>query len=150
MRGKLFYKIFGTYLVIAVLAIGIVGFLAGSQIRAKLEKQIENELMAHAGLVDLYPLKEILSRVEEIARIARARVTVIDREGKVIAETDKEAAILGSHLERPEIQEARVRGKGSATRYSRTLKEEMIYVALPIQKGKRRSRNSRQSCCSPS
>jgi two-component system phosphate regulon sensor histidine kinase PhoR len=135
MRGKLFYKIFGTYLVIAVLAIGIVGFLAGSQIRAKLEQQIENELMAHAGLVDLYPLKEIQSRVEEIARIARARVTVIDREGKVIAETDKGAATLGSHLERPEIQEARVRGKGSATRYSRTLKEEMIYVALPIQKG---------------
>jgi hypothetical protein len=32
MRGKLFYKIFGTYLVIAVLAIGIVGFLAGSQL----------------------------------------------------------------------------------------------------------------------
>ena len=135
MRGKLFYKIFGTYLVIAVLAIGIVGFLAGSQIRAKLEQQIENELMAHAGLVDLHPLKEIQSRVEEIARIARARVTVIDREGKVIAETDKGAATLGSHLERPEIQEARVRGKGSATRYSRTLKEEMIYVALPIQKG---------------
>ena len=135
MRGKLFYKIFGTYLAIAVLAIGIVGFLAGSQIRAKLEKQIELELMSYAGLVDLYPLKEIQSRVEEIARIARARVTVIDREGKVIAETDKGAATLGSHLERPEIQEARVRGKGSATRYSRTLKEEMIYVALPIQKG---------------
>jgi two-component system phosphate regulon sensor histidine kinase PhoR len=135
MRGKLFYKIFGTYLAIAVLAIGIVGFLAGSQIRAKLEKQIELELMSYAGLVDLYPLKEIQSRVEEIARIARARVTVIDREGKVIAETDKEVATLGSHLERPEIQEARVRGKGSATRYSRTMKEEMIYVALPIQKG---------------
>ena len=118
-----------------MLAIGIVGFLAGSQIRAKLEQQIENELMSYAGLVDLYPLKEIQSRVEEIARIARARVTVIDREGKVIAETDREAAILGIHLERPEIQEARVRGKGSATRYSRTLKEEMIYVALPIQKG---------------
>ena len=135
MRGKLFYKIFGTYLAIAVLAIGIVGFLAGSQIRAKLEKQIELELMSYAGLVDLYPLQEIQSRVEEIARIARARVTVIDREGKVIAETDKGAATLGSHLERPEIQEARVRGKGSATRYSRTMKEEMIYVALPIQKG---------------
>jgi len=37
MRGKLFYKIFGTYLVIAGLAIGIVGILAGNQIRAKLE-----------------------------------------------------------------------------------------------------------------
>jgi two-component system phosphate regulon sensor histidine kinase PhoR len=135
MRGKLFYKIFGTYLVIAVLAIGIVGFLAGSQIRAKLEQQIENELMAHARIVDLYPMKDIQAHVGEIADIAKARVTIIDGEGNVIAETDKGAATLGSHLERPEIQEARVRGKGSATRYSRTLKEEMIYVALPIQKG---------------
>jgi two-component system phosphate regulon sensor histidine kinase PhoR len=135
MKGRLFLKIFATYLAIAVLAIGIVGFLAGSQIRAKLEQQIGSELMAHARIVDLYPMQEIQSRVEEIARIARARVTVIDREGKVIAETDKDTAILGSHLERPEIQEARVRGKGSATRYSRTMKEEMIYVALPIQKG---------------
>ena len=135
MRGKLFYKIFGTYLVIAVLAIGIVGFLAGSQIRAKLEQQIGNELMAHARIVDLYPMKEIQAHVGEIADIARARVTILDGEGKVIVETDPEAAALGSHLERPEIQEARIRGRGSATRYSRTMKEEMIYVALPIQKG---------------
>jgi two-component system phosphate regulon sensor histidine kinase PhoR len=135
MKGRLFFKIFATYLAIAVLAIGIVGFLAGNQIRAKLEKQIELELMSYAGLVDLYPMKEIQSRVYDIARIARARVTVIDGEGKVIAETDQEAATLGSHLERPEIQEARVRGKGTATRVSRTLKEEMIYVALPIRKG---------------
>lgn len=135
MKGRLFFKIFATYLAIAVLAIGIVGFLAGSQIRAKLEQQIENELMAHARIVDLYPMKEIQAHVGEIADIARARVTIIDGEGNVIAETDPEAAALGSHLERPEIQEARVRGKGKTTRYSRTLKEDMIYVALPIRKG---------------
>ncbi|MGE5790064.1 MAG: ATP-binding protein [Syntrophaceae bacterium] len=135
MKGRLFLKIFATYLAIAVLAIGIVGFLAGSQIRAKLEQQIGSELMAHARIVDLYPMKEIQAHVGEIADIARARVTILDGEGKVIAETDPEAAALGSHLERPEIQEARIRGRGSATRYSRTMKEEMIYVALPIQKG---------------
>jgi two-component system phosphate regulon sensor histidine kinase PhoR len=135
MKGRLFFKIFATYLAIAVLAIGIVGFLAGSQIRAKLEQQIGNELMAHARIVDLYPMKEIQERIGQIADIAQARVTIIDGEGTVVAETDPEAAFLGSHLERPEIQEARVRGRGSATRYSRTLKEEMIYVALPIQKG---------------
>ncbi|HQL91109.1 MAG TPA: ATP-binding protein [Syntrophales bacterium] len=135
MKGRLFFKIFATYLAIAVLAIGIVGFLAGNQIKAKLERQVENELMAYAGIVDLYPMKEIQPRAEEIARIARARVTVIDREGTVIAETDRDAATLGSHLERPEIQEARVRGKGSAIRYSRSMKEDMMYVALPIQKG---------------
>ena len=135
MKGRLFFKIFATYLAIAVLAIGIVGFLAGNQIRAKLEQQISNELMAHARIVDLYPMKEIQAHVGEIADIARARVTIIDGDGNVIAETDPEAATLGSHLERPEIQEARVRGSGKTTRYSRTLKENMIYVALPIRKG---------------
>jgi two-component system, OmpR family, phosphate regulon sensor histidine kinase PhoR len=135
MKGRLFFKIFATYLAIAVLAIGIVGFLAGNQIRAKLEQQISNELMAHARIVDLYPMKEIQAHVDEIADIARARVTIIDGDGNVIAETDPEAATLGSHLERPEIQEARVRGSGKTTRYSRTLKENMIYVALPIRKG---------------
>jgi two-component system phosphate regulon sensor histidine kinase PhoR len=135
MRGKLFYRIFGTYLVIAGLAIGIVGILAGNQIRAKLEAQVENELMANARIVDLYPMKEIQARAGEIARIARARVTILDREGMIVVETDRDAGMLGSHLERPEIQEARVRGRGTATRYSQTLREEMMYVALPIPKG---------------
>jgi two-component system phosphate regulon sensor histidine kinase PhoR len=135
MKGRLFFKIFGTYLAIAMLAIGIVGFLAGNQIRVKLEAQIENELMAYARIVDLYPMKEIQDRVGEIERIAHARVTVIDRDGRVLAETEQEYATLGSHLERPEIQEARVRGRGTATRYSQTLREEMMYVALPILKG---------------
>jgi two-component system, OmpR family, phosphate regulon sensor histidine kinase PhoR len=135
MKGRLFLKIFGTYLVIAALAIGIVGILAGNQIRGKLEAQVENELMSYARLVDLYPMKEIQNRVDEIARVAKARVTVIDRNGNVIGETDPGAAAVGSHFERPEIQEARVRGKGTATRYSESLREEMKYVALPIQKG---------------
>ncbi|HEX7504693.1 MAG TPA: hypothetical protein VF336_05445, partial [Syntrophales bacterium] len=74
MKGRLFFKIFGTYLAIAMLAIGIVGFLAGNQIRVKLEAQVENELMAYARIVDLYPMKEIQARVGEIARIAHARV----------------------------------------------------------------------------
>jgi two-component system phosphate regulon sensor histidine kinase PhoR len=80
-------------------------------------------------------MKDIEARVGEIARIAHARVTVIDRDGRIVAETEQETGFLGSHLDRPEIQEARVRGRGTATRYSRTLREQMMYVALPIPEG---------------
>ena len=96
MKGRLFLKIFATYLAIAVLAVGIVGFLAGNRIEARLEQQIENELMAYAGIADLYPMKEIQTRAEEIARIARARVTILDREGGVIADTDPASAAVGT------------------------------------------------------
>ena len=91
MKGKLFLKIFGTYLVIAVLAIGIVGFLAGNQIQAKLEQQIEDELMAYAGIVDLYPMQEIQSRAEEIARIMVELVAAEFASGKQL---DPEVALV--------------------------------------------------------
>ena len=42
---------------------------------------------------------------------------------------------MESHLNRPEIQEARVKGKGSAIRFSESLDVDMIYVAIPIHKG---------------
>lgn len=134
MKGKLFYKIFGTYLVIAVLAIMVVEVLASHQIKAKLEKQIERELMNYAQVIDLYSLGEIEGRVYQIAGIVKARVTLIDRGGKVIAETERDASSLGPHLDRPEIQEAKVRGKGMSIRFSQTLGEEMMYVAFPIMK----------------
>ncbi|NPV03788.1 MAG: HAMP domain-containing protein [Syntrophaceae bacterium] len=137
MRGKLFLKIFGSHLVIAAIAIGVVGVLVGNQIREKLDRQIEAELFAYARIVELTPLKEVAQRADEIARITRTRVTVIDREGTVIAETDRDATTLGSHFDRPEIQEARVRGKGTAVRYSQAVGEEMKYVALPIREGDR-------------
>jgi len=135
MHGKLFVKIFGTYLVIAVIAIGIVGLLAGNQIREKLDQQIEAELFAYARIADLLTVKEVAQRVDQVSKITRARVTVIDRDGTVIAETDQDALALGSHFDRPEIREARVRGKGTATRYSQSVGEEMMYVALPLRKG---------------
>jgi two-component system, OmpR family, phosphate regulon sensor histidine kinase PhoR len=135
MKGRLFYKIFGTYLAIAVLAIIVVGILATDQIKARLEKQIEKELMNYAQIIDLYSLSEIEGRVYQIARIAQARVTLIDRGGKVIAETERDATALGPHLDRPEIQEAKVRGRGMSIRLSQTLGEEMMYVAFPVMKG---------------
>ncbi|MDD5167604.1 MAG: ATP-binding protein, partial [Syntrophales bacterium] len=35
-------------------------------------------------------------------------------------------------LNRPEVQEARLKGLGSSVRYSRTLQEDMLYVAIPM------------------
>jgi two-component system phosphate regulon sensor histidine kinase PhoR len=40
---------------------------------------------------------------------------------------------MENHLTRPEIQEARTDGRGKASRFSVTLRESMLYVALPIK-----------------
>jgi len=42
---------------------------------------------------------------------------------------------LENHFNRPEIQEARFKGKGNAIRYSATTGVDMLYVAVPVKTG---------------
>ena len=130
MKTRLFYKIFGTYLVILALAMAVMHFFVGQQIKSGLEAQIERELLTHAKIIDLGTRSEIESRLFQLARITQSRVTLIDDNGRVLADSDEEAFKMGDHMHRPEIEEAKVRGTGRSIRYSDTLGEQMMYVAL--------------------
>ena len=133
MKTRLFYKIFGTYLVILALAMAVMHFFVGQQIKSGLEAQIERELLTHAKIIDLGTRSEIESRLFQLARITQSRVTLIDDNGRVLADSDEEAFKMGDHIHRPEIEEAKVRGTGRSIRYSDTLGEQMMYVALTVR-----------------
>lgn len=63
------------------------------------------------------------------------RITIIDRTGVVRFDSDVRAADLpglDNHLARPEIIKATADGWGYASRYSRTLKRDLIYLAVPL------------------
>lgn len=64
-----------------------------------------------------------------------ARFTFIARNGSVLGDSDLDSAgvrRMENHGDRPEIQEALVRGEGSSIRYSSTLQQRMLYVAVPF------------------
>ena len=135
MTARLFYKLFGTYLVIAVLAVVIAGFFIERELRTGLTRWIEEDLMAETQIIALMPEREIEKQSQTLAERSRARVTLIDARGLVTLDSNRQTKDLDNHLNRSEIQEARVKGKGTATRYSRTLKMDMLYVALPLYEG---------------
>lgn len=135
MRNRLFYKTFGTYFVIIVLAVAVFYILVGQQIRTSAIERAEEELSSYARIMELSPRKDLEDRIDTFSQISRARITLIDTDGTVLADSEKEPATMESHLNRPEIQEARVKGKGSAIRFSQSLDVDMIYVAIPIHKG---------------
>jgi two-component system phosphate regulon sensor histidine kinase PhoR len=135
MTTRLFYKLFGTYLVIAVLAVVIAGFFIERELRTGLTRWIEEDLMAEMQIIALIPEGEIEKQSQALAERSRARVTLIDARGLVTLDSNGQTKDLDNHLNRSEIQEARVKGKGTATRYSRTLKMDMLYVALPLYEG---------------
>ena len=60
------------------------------------------------------------------------RVTVIDGEGKILAESENDPHFMENHLERPEIAAALAGTASGATRYSSTLGTDMSYYAMPI------------------
>jgi two-component system phosphate regulon sensor histidine kinase PhoR len=134
MRSRLFFKLFGAYVVIAVLAVVIAGFIIERQIKTGLTRWVKDDLMAQAQIMALMPETEITTRSRVLAKRSRARLTLIDAAGRVVADSDP-MTTPDNRLNRPEIQEARVKGQGTAMRYSRTLKAETLYVALPLYDG---------------
>jgi two-component system phosphate regulon sensor histidine kinase PhoR len=135
MKTRLFYKLFGTYLVIAVLSLAVAGFFIERELKTGLTQWIENDLMSEAQIIALMPEKAIENLSQALAERSRARITLIDARGRVTLDSDGQAKDTDSHLNRPEIQEARVKGKGTATRLSRTLKTDTLYVVLPLYDG---------------
>ena len=63
------------------------------------------------------------------------RVTWIAGDGEVLYDNEANAGAMDNHLGREEIQQVLRLGEGESTRYSDTLTERQMYVALPLQDG---------------
>ncbi len=133
MKRNLFYKTFFSYLVIICLSFFILHLFVRDEIKKVLTGKIEAELLSYAQLIDLSSPKKISDQLEQIAKISNSRVTLIDARGKVLADSGKEAALLENHLNRPEVQEARLLGKGKSIRFSKSIGIDMLYVAVTIK-----------------
>lgn len=83
---------------------------------------------------------ELQALVTKIAKKTESRVTIIDAEGIVLADSSESASDvekMDNHATRPEVAAALKQITGSVIRYSMTLKTQMLYVAVPIFDGKR-------------
>ena len=65
-----------------------------------------------------------------------ARVVIADRDGVAIVTSDDDTVAVGtSYLSRPEIAAALTGEVSTGTRFSTTLDEELLYVAVPVLSG---------------
>jgi two-component system phosphate regulon sensor histidine kinase PhoR len=113
VKRNLFLKIFFSYLFIVFLSFLVLNFLIKDEIKKVLTAKIEAELLTYAELIDLSSAKEMSEQLKQIARISGSRVTLVDGQGRVFADSEKDVASLENHFSRPELQEARLRGKGN-------------------------------------
>jgi two-component system phosphate regulon sensor histidine kinase PhoR len=137
MKIRLFHKFIVAFLVIGIAAVTVASLLIARELKTDLTIRIEEEMAADARIIALMPAGEIARHAGELAERTRARLTLIDAAGRVTADSELGDKETDDHLNRSEIQEARLRGLGRAVRYSHTLKKEMLYVAIPLREGSR-------------
>lgn len=73
------------------------------------------------------------AKVSEYSQLSNNRVTVILPSGMVIADSSFDAKNMKNHLNREEIKTALKGYLGEASRYSPTLGENFIYIAIPLK-----------------
>jgi two-component system phosphate regulon sensor histidine kinase PhoR len=141
-RKKLLWQLFPSYLVIIVLALSVVTWFASRSIKQFYLEQKASELEARTllvinrvqGMLDESYSKELDSLVKELGNISSTRVTIILTSGKVIADSEEDPSVMDNHANRAEVIDAMKNGCGTSTRFSKTLRQNLMYVAVPVKR----------------
>jgi two-component system phosphate regulon sensor histidine kinase PhoR len=128
--------VLGTILVL-LLAISTLVWVTQRGLRADLEHEIARSLRSEARLVAQVLPADSAGWQEAIGRHAAAsehRITLIARDGRVVAETGLPAGSrehLENHADRPEVAAALAGGVGTHIRTSASVGRPLLYVAVP-------------------
>jgi two-component system phosphate regulon sensor histidine kinase PhoR len=135
-------KITATYLGLAVLILAGAGILSSSRIESFFKSRLADDLGRQADLIITFLEKDsslsfaqLDSLVRKISGIEGLRVTLINADGRVIADSDVPAEkipFVENHLNRPEVQKALGATIGADTRQSATVGREFLYVAKAL------------------
>jgi two-component system, OmpR family, phosphate regulon sensor histidine kinase PhoR len=134
-------KIFLASLGVAAAALAFLTVIVASERRQDQRSGIETRLVSQAQLIAeflsdnpaIVSDRELDDEADRLAELTTTRVTLIAEDGRVLGDSDLEDQALAdveNHLQRPEVQQARARGVGVVTRYSTTVRIEMLYAAV--------------------
>jgi two-component system phosphate regulon sensor histidine kinase PhoR len=79
--------------------------------------------------------EEIQQETKRLADRLDLRITVVDGQGKILGDSEKEPSLMENHGDRLEIVDALKNGFGQRIRFSDTLNYNMKYVAVRVDRG---------------
>ena len=141
MTRSLYWKLTLPLVLLIVLTMTALGVYVVRSSRnaqlSQLESQLANEakLMADLsaqGFGNLADNSSLRLLAKTVGAHIGARVTLIALDGTVIGDSDQDPSLMDNHSGRPEVIAALNSGVGEAIRYSATLHQSMMYVAVPV------------------
>jgi two-component system phosphate regulon sensor histidine kinase PhoR len=140
-RRRLLWQLFPSYLLITLISLLAASWYASEAMRHFFLDQTAIDLKARAALLEkqitglLSPLqKNAVDLIcKEAGRLSATRITVILPDGTVIGDSRETPRLMDNHANRPEIIPALAGQTGKSLRFSKTLMQRMLYVAVPIK-----------------
>jgi two-component system phosphate regulon sensor histidine kinase PhoR len=140
-RKRLLWQLFPSYLLITLVTLLAASWYASEAMRRFFLDQTETDLKARASLLEkqikglISPLgaENIDTICKEAGRLSATRITVILPDGTVIGDSRETPRLMDNHANRPEIISALAGQTGTSLRFSNTLLQRMLYVAIPIR-----------------
>ncbi|MEJ2726944.1 MAG: ATP-binding protein [Deltaproteobacteria bacterium] len=140
-RKRLLWQLFPSYLLITLISLLAASWYASEAMRQFFLDQTATDLKARAALLEkqitglLSPLRsETIDTIcKEAGRLSGTRITVILPDGTVIGDSRETPRLMDNHAKRPEIVAALAGETGRSLRFSNTLMQDMLYVAIPIR-----------------
>lgn len=132
MRKAIFAKFLQVILVVLFLSTFIFYIASSSALLKNSRKDMLYTLSAIDKVLDYNGnFMDEVDKLKTVLNEKQGRFTIIKMDGTVIADTgDVPVSSLDNHSERTEVKEAKKEGTGYSRRYSDTLKENMLYVAI--------------------
>lgn len=137
---RLVKSLFLSYLWITLVAVVLIGFYGAHMVREIYLDRAAEDLEARARLSEravrglLEGDEEAIDDVcKDLGKASNTRITVILLSGLVVGDTQADPKRMDNHKDRPEIRKAASGGVGRSVRPSPTLKEELMYVAIPTR-----------------
>lgn len=140
LGSRFLWQVWGVLGLTLVISTGAFSFFVVDQVERDAYLRVEHSLrqQADALAASLAPLLDAGQPVSQAA-IARltpgvaARITLLAEDGRVLADNRQDPLLMDNHLDRDEIRALKAAPLGMARRYSETLGQMMLYLAVPLQ-----------------
>jgi two-component system, OmpR family, phosphate regulon sensor histidine kinase PhoR len=137
VRARLFWRLGLTYVALLVAVLIAVDLYSSRVIRSQAIRLANSQLTSLLNVAETRPPQasdpdDLRTWTTWMAK-SGARVTIIDSNGQVLADSATDATKMENHANRPEVQQAMAEGRGQAVHHSVTLDRELVYQAVRYQ-----------------
>ncbi len=138
-KRRFFWQIFPAALFIIIISIFAASWYGTKLIRSFHYHEMQEDIGDRALLLRPHinqllesNNKQLQEFCRKTGRAAATRITVIAGNGTVLADSNEDPSHMDKHDTRPEIQTAYTGEMGASLRFSKTLSQNMLYVAIPL------------------